>query len=101
MYDLLEQKLVQKLESTVKWISTLDIHPSGNHVLAGSFDRRLVWFDSEMSSKPFRTLKYNKEAVRSANFHRKYPLMASASDDGNVHVFHAKVFDDYLQVRTL
>eukprot|EP01138_Halocafeteria_seosinensis_P013248 gb/GECG01013530.1/.p1 GENE.gb/GECG01013530.1/~~gb/GECG01013530.1/.p1 ORF type:complete len:902 (+),score=145.49 gb/GECG01013530.1/:1-2706(+) len=97
MYDLLEQKLVQKLESTVKWISTLDIHPNGNHVLAGSFDRRLVWFDTEMSSKPFRTLKYNKEAVRSASYHPKYPLMASASDDGNVHVFHAKVYDDFIQ----
>lgn len=25
-------------------------------------------------------------------FHKRYPLMASASDDGNVHVFHAMVY---------
>ena len=28
-------------------------------------------------------------------FHPRYPLMASASDDGSVHVFHAKTADDF------
>jgi ribosome biogenesis protein ERB1 len=26
------------------------------------------------------------------SLHRRYPLMASASDDGNVHVFHCMVY---------
>lgn len=31
-------------------------------------------------------------AVRAAAFHRSYPLFASASDDGSVHVFHGMVY---------
>lgn len=27
-------------------------------------------------------------------FHKRYPLLASASDDGTVHVFHATVYSD-------
>ena len=29
--------------------------------------------------------------------HKHYPLMASASDDGTVHIFHARVFSDLLK----
>lgn len=39
----------------------------------------------------------NLQAVRAAQFHRHYPLMASASDDGSVHVFHATVYSDLLR----
>ena len=34
------------------------------------------------------------QAVRQVAFHRRYPLLASAGDDGTVHVFHAMVYDD-------
>lgn len=37
------------------------------------------------------------QALRAAQFHRHYPLMASASDDGTVHVFHATVYSDLLR----
>jgi ribosome biogenesis protein ERB1 len=35
--------------------------------------------------------------VRNAVYHKKFPLFASCSDDGNVHVFHGMVFNDLLQ----
>lgn len=35
--------------------------------------------------------------MRAAQFHRHYPLMASASDDGSIHVFHATVYSDLLR----
>ncbi|CAN0027698.1 unnamed protein product, partial [Laminaria digitata] len=41
--------------------------------------------------------KILKQAVRAAQFHRHYPLVASASDDGSVHVFHATVYSDLLR----
>lgn len=30
------------------------------------------------------------------NFHRSFPLMASCSDDGKLHVFHGMVYSDLL-----
>ena len=100
VYSLIKQALEQKLESGVKWISGLDIHPTGDHVILSSYDHRTVWFDSELSSRPYKTLKYHAKAVRRAVFHPGgYPLMATASDDGTVHVFHARVFNDFAQVR--
>jgi len=97
VYHLIKQMLVKKLLTGCKWISTIDIHPSGDHILIGSYDRRVVWFDLDLSSKPYRTLKYHEKAIRNVQYHRRYPLMASASDDGTVHVFHSTVYSDLLR----
>ena len=40
VYHLIEQRLVKKLMSGCKWISSIDMHPSGDHVIIGSYDRR-------------------------------------------------------------
>jgi ribosome biogenesis protein ERB1 len=92
VYNLVKQIMVKKLSSGVKWISSMDIHPNGDHLIIGSYDRRLCWFDLDLSSTPFKTLKYHEKAVRSVQYHHKYPLMASASDDGTIHIFHAMVY---------
>lgn len=94
VYNLLEQKMVKKLLSGCKWLSSLALHPSGDHVVVGSYDRRVVWFDLDLSSSPYKTLKFHDKAIRGVCFHRKYPLFASASDDGSVQVFHATVYND-------
>ena len=70
---------------------------SGDHVIAGSFDRRLVWFDLDLASTPFKTLKYHTKALRQIQFHRNHPLMATASDDGTVHIFHSTVYSDLMK----
>jgi len=31
---------------------------AGDHVLVGSYDRKLSWFDLDLSNKPYQTLKY-------------------------------------------
>jgi ribosome biogenesis protein ERB1 len=92
LFHLVEQKLVKKLQSGCKWLSCADIHPSGDHIIVGSYDRRVAWFDLDLASTPYKTLKFHEKAVRSVHFHRKYPLFASASDDGSVHVFHCMVY---------
>ena len=94
IFHLVEQKLIKRLLSGCKWISSLDVHPSGDHIIIGSYDRRVVWFDLDLSSTPYKTLKYHEKAIRHLQYHRKFPLMASASDDGSVHIFHATVFSD-------
>lgn len=46
------------LVSGCRWISSLDIHPSGDHLIVGSLDRRMIWFDLDLSNTPYKTLKY-------------------------------------------
>jgi ribosome biogenesis protein ERB1 len=92
IYHLIEQQLVKKLLSGCKWLSCADIHPSGDHLIVGSYDRRVVWFDLDLSSTPYKTLKFHEKAVRGVQFHRRYPLFASAADDGTVHVFHGMAY---------
>jgi len=36
-------------------------------------------------------MQYHEQGVTSTSFHHEYPLMASASNDGTVHIFHFKV----------
>ncbi|KAL4399405.1 Ribosome biogenesis protein Erb1 [Malassezia pachydermatis] len=97
MYDLAQQTLVKTLQPGVRWISSLDVHPSGDHLLVGSYDRRVLWFDLDLSERPYKTLRYHTRAVRAVAFHPRYPLFASASDDGTVHVYHGTVYSDLLQ----
>mmetsp|Transcript_46714 Transcript_46714/g.130049 ORF Transcript_46714/g.130049 Transcript_46714/m.130049 type:complete len:760 (-) Transcript_46714:90-2369(-) len=98
IYDLQKQQQLKQLVSGAKWISSVSVHPSGDHVIVGSYDRRIVWFDLDFATKPYKTLQYHDRAVRRATFHPgKFPLMAASSDDGTVSVLHAKVFSDLMQ----
>jgi ribosome biogenesis protein ERB1 len=97
IFNLVDQVMVKKLQSNCKFLSGLDVHPSGDHVIASSYDRRVVWFDLDMSSTPYKVLKYHSKAVRATVFSASYPLFASASDDGSVHVFHGRVFNSLEQ----
>jgi len=97
IYNLAQQKLQKKLLSGSRWISSLHIHPGGDNVIMGSYDKRVCWFDLDLGSKPYKILRYHKYAVRSTKFHARYPLFASCSDDGFIHVFHGMVYSDLLQ----
>eukprot|EP00804_Cyclotella_cryptica_P000670 CCRYP_014692-RB/>CCRYP_014692-RB protein AED:0.05 eAED:0.05 QI:764/0/0/1/0/0/2/0/690 len=97
VYHLVKQVMVKRLMSGCRHISSLDVHVSGDHVVVGSLDRRLVWFDLDLASTPYKTLKYHERALRSVGFHPRYPLMASASDDGSIHVFHSMVYSDLMR----
>ena len=94
VYDLQAETLVQKLQSGAQGVCSLDVHPGGEHVVLGSEDHRTVWFDTGLGSEPFKALRYHTRAVRRVAFHRAAPLLATASDDGTLHVFHARVFAD-------
>ncbi|XP_048576752.1 ribosome biogenesis protein bop1-B isoform X2 [Nematostella vectensis] len=97
VYNLMKQELTKKLISNVKWISSMAIHPKGDNLIVGSYDRRLCWFDMDLSSKPYKTLRSHKKALRQVAFHKRYPLFASASDDGTVIISHGMVYNDLMQ----
>ncbi|EPY53888.1 WD repeat/BOP1NT protein [Schizosaccharomyces cryophilus OY26] len=96
IYNLVKQELVKTLLAGVKWISSISVHPSGDHVIIGSYDKRLCWFDLDLSSKPYKTLRYHTRALRDVSYHPTLPLFCSASDDGDVQVFHGRVYNDLL-----
>ena len=75
----------------------MEIHPGGDNLILGSYDRRVCWFDLDLSASPYKTLRFHSKAVRSASFSRNYPLLATGSDDGTVHIFHARLFNDLLK----
>uniref|UniRef100_H2Z1B6 Ribosome biogenesis protein BOP1 homolog n=1 Tax=Ciona savignyi TaxID=51511 RepID=H2Z1B6_CIOSA len=97
VYNLVKQQLSKKLFSNSQWISSLSIHPGGDNLIVGSYDCRLSWFDMDLSTKPYRTMRYHKRAIRACCFHRKYPIFASAGDDGSIVVSHGMVYSDLMQ----
>jgi ribosome biogenesis protein ERB1 len=94
VYDLAGQALLKTLNPGVKMISSIDVHPLGDNVLVGSYDKRLVWHDLDLSDRPYKTLRFHSKAVRSVAFSPSHPLFFSASDDATIHVFHASVYTD-------
>ncbi len=97
IYHLVKQVMVKKLIGGSKHIVTMDVHPSGDHIIAGGLDKRVSWWDLDLSSSPYKTLRYHEKAVRDVAYSRKWPIMASASDDGNVNIFHSMVYDDLIK----
>ncbi|MCJ1328202.1 Ribosome biogenesis protein erb1 [Thelotrema lepadinum] len=98
IYDLSAQTLLKILSPGARWISSIDIHPGGDNVLVSSYDRRLLWHDLELDTKPYKTLRYHSKAIRSTAFHKGgWPLFVDGSDDGTVQVFHGKVAADAME----
>ncbi|XP_046752546.1 ribosome biogenesis protein BOP1 homolog [Diprion similis] len=97
VYDLVKQEMVKKLLSNSMWISTMAIHPGGDNILVGTYDRKMLWFDLDLSTKPYQTLRLHGTAVRGVAFHKRYPLFASGADDKGLIVSHGMVYNDLLQ----
>jgi ribosome biogenesis protein ERB1 len=101
-YDLAKQELLKILQPGARWISSIDIHPGGDNLIVGSYDKRLLWMDMDLSTRPYKTLRYHQKAIRSVKFHQGgYPLFADASDDGSLQIFHGKVVDDLMMNATI
>ncbi|KAA6423515.1 MAG: ribosome biogenesis BOP1 protein [Trebouxia sp. A1-2] len=96
VYNLAQQALAKKLIGGSGSTTSMAIHPGGDHVIVGSEDKRLAWYDLDLSTKPYRALRYHLHGLRSVAFHKKYPLFASASDDASVHIFHGMVYQDLM-----
>ncbi|KAJ6715512.1 RIBOSOME BIOGENESIS PROTEIN BOP1 BLOCK OF PROLIFERATION 1 PROTEIN [Salix viminalis] len=80
VYDLLKQKLIKKLETGLREVSSISIHPAGLHpILDDRFSR------------------CHPKDINNVAFHRSYPLFASCSDDCTAYVFHGTVYSDLNQ----
>lgn len=115
VYDLVKQEMIKKLLSNSQWISTMAIHPGklylyfvlimymfscdqykffsgGDNVLVATYDRKMLWFDLDLSTKPYQTLRLHGAGVRAVAFHKQYPLFASGGDDRGLIVSHGMVY---------
>lgn len=93
-YNLQKQVLTRKFHSGARMVSSIALHPKGDNFVVGSYDKKLMWFDLEMGSTPYKKMKYHSKAIRNVTFSKLYPLFASASDDGSLNVFHGQVYGD-------
>lgn len=102
IYDVSNRtQKMDTLKSTAQWISSIDLHPRGNHILAGSYDGKSYWFDVELRNTPYKILREHFDEngiipVRHVSIHRRFPLFATAHDDGKIDVYHGKVFNDLI-----
>ncbi|XP_076245264.1 ribosome biogenesis protein BOP1 homolog [Calliopsis andreniformis] len=97
IYDLVKQEMMKKLLSNSQWISSMAIHPGGDNILVGTYDRKMLWFDLDLSTKPYQTLRLHGTGVRNVAFHKRYPLFASGADDRSLIISHGMVYNDLLQ----
>ncbi|KAL8116791.1 hypothetical protein AgCh_023085 [Apium graveolens] len=97
VYDLLKHELIKKLETGLRNVSSIAIHPGGDNVIVGSREGKLCWFDMDLSSQPYKILRCHPKDITSVAYHRSYPLFASCSDDGTAYVFHGMVYSDLNQ----
>lgn len=101
-YDLSKQELLKIIQPGARWISSFDVHPGGDNLIVGSYDKRLLWHDLDLSVRPYKTLRYHQKAIRAVKFHPGgLPLFADASDDGILQVFHGKVVADLMENATI
>lgn len=101
-YDLQRQQLLKILQPGARWISSFDVHPGGDNIIVGSYDKRLLWHDLDLSTRPYKTLRYHQKAIRQVAFHHGgLPLFADASDDGSIQIFHGKVVGDLMENATI
>lgn len=101
-YDLSKQELLKIIQPGARWISSFDVHPGGDNLIVGSYDKRLTWHDLDLSVRPYKTLRYHDKAIRAVKFHQgSLPLFADASDDGSIQIFHGKVVEDLMENATI
>ena len=101
-YDLSKQELLKIIQPGARWISSFDLHPGGDNLIVGSYDKRLLWHDLDLSVRPYKTLRYHQKAIRAVKFHQGgLPLFADASDDATLQIFHGKVVGDLMENATI
>lgn len=97
IYNLVGERKYKTLETGLREVSSISVHPAGDNIIVGSREGKLCWFDTDLSSRPYRTLKCHPKDINRVAFHHSYPLFASCSDDCTAYVFHGMVYSDLNQ----
>ena len=61
-------QMKKKFRSSAKQMSCLAVHPSGDHIVTGTCDMRVCWFDLDGADRPYKTFQYHDKIVRQVAF---------------------------------
>jgi ribosome biogenesis protein ERB1 len=61
--------MVKKLVGGAQWNSSVMVHPKGDNILVGSYDRKVLWYDLDLGTTPYKTMRYHERAVRKVAYH--------------------------------
>lgn len=92
-YDLVKQELSKKLMTGSKWIS-MSIHPGGDNPGRDLRQEGPLVRPGPVQHALHQTLRYHTNAPRAVEYHKRYPLFASAGDDMQTTVSHGMVYSD-------
>ncbi|KEG13684.1 ribosome biogenesis protein ERB1 [Trypanosoma grayi] len=98
MYNLMAHKLQRRYKAPGGVTTCLSVHTEGDNFLVGDTTSHTQWYDCDFSDKPYKRMRSHKGVVNAVGFHvntNAYPLFASGASDGQVHIFHGMVYDDY------
>lgn len=97
-YNLLAHKMQRRYKCQGGITTCLDVHAEGDNFLVGDTTHHTLWFDTDFSDKPYKKLKSHRGVLNAVQYHKRpgvYPLFATGSSDGQVHIMHGMVYDDY------
>ncbi|RNF10615.1 ribosome biogenesis protein ERB1 [Trypanosoma rangeli] len=98
VYNLMAHRLQRRYKAPGGITTCLSVHTEGDNFLVGDTTSHTQWYDCDFSDKPYKRMRSHKGVVNAVAFHTNtnaYPLFASGASDGQVHVFHGMVYDDY------
>lgn len=101
VFDLQTKARLMRLKPGCQWISSFDVHPRGENVIASSYDGRAYWFDLQYKPEPYKYFRGHEGATRDVSFHKRFPLFAIAYDDATINVVHCNVFSDLVTLPQL
>ncbi|VDN42719.1 unnamed protein product [Gongylonema pulchrum] len=97
IYDLAKCQLKKKIITGSQWVSCMLVDTYGDNLFVGGHDKTFSWIDLQLSSKPWKCVRHHTAAVRAVAQHRRYPLIATVSDDATAIVYYARISNDPLK----
>ncbi|CAJ0963899.1 unnamed protein product, partial [Mesorhabditis belari] len=94
VYDLAKCQLIKKCLANSSHLSVMIADNQGDNLFVGGLDRRFSWIDLQLSNRPWKSLRHHGSAIRGIAYHKKYPLLATVSDDGSALVYYARIHTD-------
>ncbi|KAL0229091.1 hypothetical protein GEMRC1_013711 [Eukaryota sp. GEM-RC1] len=62
--DLQQNTSVKKLSPGSNALTSIAVHPSGDHLIVSTNDKQVIWFDLDLGEHPFKKISYHKRVSK-------------------------------------
>ncbi|PAV90455.1 hypothetical protein WR25_14603 isoform L [Diploscapter pachys] len=93
-YDLARCILLKKCSPGTAHVGAIAYDHTGDNLFVGGLDRKFSWLDLQLSNKPWKKFRHHRSAIRGVVFHKRYPLLATVSDDGSAMIYYVRIYTD-------